>query len=377
MIKVAFLIDTISCETSGTEKQLLEILKRLDRCYISPELICLYESMWMKEHMLPCPVHILGYKGFLKFNFPCVVKKLARLFEARDYEIIHIFFEESIFVGYLGTFLSQNCPVLLSSRRDMGLGRDNKPWYHRYFPLILPHVNRKFDGIVANCRAVRRFVSQREKTPAEKIQVIFNGISIPPLKKTMPAVIQTMAQNVVRIGMVASLTPVKRHDLLFDALAQLMENEHVRPFKVFCLGEGWKSEVLKQQINKLGLTEIVYFTGAVNNVSDWLYCLDIGVLCSDREGLSNAVMEYMACGLPVVATSVGGIPELVDNKNGVCVPSGNVTALANALRLLINDETLRKKMGKESFLKLKRTFSWTRSLADLEAYYNKMLAKKY
>jgi hypothetical protein len=74
--RIAYLIDTIACDTSGTEKQLLETIERIDKEKFSPHLICLYESPWMREHPLSCSCTVLGYKGLLKINLFSVLKKL-------------------------------------------------------------------------------------------------------------------------------------------------------------------------------------------------------------------------------------------------------------------------------------------------------------
>ncbi len=376
MLRVAFLIDTISCDTAGTQKQLLETLQRLNRRYVLPHLICLYRSQWMAENPLPCACTVLGYRGFIKSDFSGVVVQLAEMIRSHGFNVLHTFFEESIFVGYLGAMFSRQSPVLLSSRRDMGLGQENQPWYHTLFPLVLPFVNKRFDGIVANCHAVARYVSQREKTTIKKIQVILNGISFPDKPFGKPLFFKTLPNNLICIGIVASLTPVKRHDLLLRAVANIMEEVSCPPLMVICLGEGPEMYHLKALARKLKVESHLFFPGVVKDVSFWLYQLDIGVLCSDREGLSNAVMEYMACGLPVIVTKVGGNTELVDEENGICVPPGDVDALATAMIKLIRDSSLRSRMGKASLEKLKRCFSWQRSLMELELYYRRLLENR-
>ena len=376
MLKVAFLIDTISCDTAGTQKQLLETLHRLDRRYVMPHLICLYQSRWMMENKLPCNCTILGYQGFIKFNFLKVITRLAKVIQAHEFHVVHTFFEESLFVGYLGVMFSRRFPVLLSSRRDMGLGRENQPWYHAFFSLVLPLVNKGFDGIVANCHAVAQYASQREKTTIEKFQVILNGISMPEKPLEEPLFFKKLPDNTLCIGIVASLTPVKRHDLLIRAVGRVLHEKNCPQLVVICLGEGPGMEHLKSLARALKVADHLFFLGAVKDVPAWLYHLDIGVICSDREGLSNAVMEYMSCGLPVIATAVGGNTELVDDENGICVPPGDVDTLATAIIKLTKDSPMRHRMGEASAEKIKRHFSWQRSLMELELYYHRQLEKR-
>lgn len=371
MKTIAYLIDTMSCDTAGTQKQLLETIRRLDRTRFAPHLICLWESPWMHTAQLPCPVHVLGHAGFLKPSFPGVVRRLGGLIDELGISLLQTFFDEAIFVGWLGARRARRRPVLLSSRRDMGLGASNQPWYHRLFPVALPLVNRDFAAIVANSDMVRRYAARRERTPVGKFVVLRNGVEV-PLPQPPPAA--WVADGRVGVGIVASLTPVKRHDLLLRAWAVLESGKAAGSARLFVLGDGPGSEALQGLAGELGLKECVNFVGAVDNVPAWLQRLDVGVLCSDREGLSNAILEYMACGLPVVATATGGNAELVDADNGLLVPPGDEQALAAALERLILDGGLRRALGEASRRRIDDSFTWDRAMGDLMACYDDVLS---
>ena len=368
VIKVAYLIDTISSDTAGTEKQLLETIRRIDKNAFEVCLVCLRESDWMRNNELPCSCYILSYQGFFSFSFPKVVRRLARIIGDKKIQIVQTFFEDSIFVAWAGSFFAKQPAVLLSSRRDMGLGNQNQPWYHRIYTLLLPLVNKRFSGIIANSQNVRQYAAKREKTPAYKIKVIYNGTSIPERPSYIPSIFQKNKAD-IWIGVVASLTPVKRHDLLIRAYSIIKMSIPESKIHILFLGEGKERDKLQNLAKRLKVEQNIHFAGAVKDVAAYLYQLDIGVLCSDREGLSNAILEYMACGLPVVATRAGGNTELVDNENGICVPAGDAITLADALLKLIGSKDLRKKMGAASIAKIKQSFSWHRTMTDLEAYY--------
>ncbi|HID70610.1 MAG TPA: glycosyltransferase, partial [Desulfobacterales bacterium] len=373
LIRIAYLIDTISCDTAGTQKQLLETIRRLDKKQFKPVLVCLWQSEWMTHNELPCSCIVLGYQGFLKWSFPGVVKRLSAIIQDKQLHIIQTFFEDSIFVGYCAKFITRLPIVLLSSRRDMGLGRGNQPWYHAIFTLALPWANRSFDGIVANSEQVRLYVAKREKTDLEKIKVIRNGVAIPQKASVCPPLFNAVAIDGIWIGLVGSLTPVKRHDLLIKAVAKIYRDDSSCNIQVCFLGEGAERKPLEELVRKLEMQNVVHFFGAVTNVSAFLYHLDIGVLCSDREGLSNAILEYMACGLPVVATSVGGNTELVDERNGICIPPDDHAALATALQRLIQNPDLRQRLGIGGLKKIQQSFSWNKTMSELENYYRKLV----
>jgi len=375
MIRLVYLIDTISCNTSGTEKQLLEMIMRLDKTKFEISLVCLWRSNWMRENELPCPLIVLGYEGFFKKNIFGVVIKLRKLIAENKIQIIQTFFEDSIFVAWLATRLNKLDIVLLSSRRDMGLGKGNQPWYHILFGMALPFVNKNFDGIIANCQQVKEYVVTREKTSMDKIEVVHNGVEFrKKTEKTPRCFVENLAD--IWIVIVASLTPVKRHDVLIKAVAILNQRLDRQKIKVLILGKGQERERLDRLVKQENVQHVFCFEGAVQNISDYLQHVDIGVLCSDREGLSNAVLEYMSSGLPVVVTAVGGNTELIDKKNGICVPPDDPDALADAVHELIVNKHKREQMGLVSRKKVEKYFSWQESMRYLEGYYQALLAEK-
>jgi len=369
-LKIAYLIDTISCDTAGTQKQLLEIVSRLDKDRFEPFVICLWESPWMKQHELPCQSFVLEFAGFLKPNILRVVRRLDCLIRDLRIDLLQTFFVESLFIAYLAIVFGDSKVVMISSRRDMGLG--SEPWYHRCFDLLLPIVNRRFDGIVANGTNVMQYVKAKEKVPLHKIRVIRNGVSVPERLDPEPDIFSFNKAD-FWIGVTASLTPVKRIDVFLRAIARLKLIQEGIDFRAVVIGAGPERERLQAEAEALGVGHLVYFVGEVHNVNAYLQRLNIGVLCSDREGFSNSVLEYMACALPVVATSVGGNTELVDDTNGICVPSGDPDALAEAMRRLAVDRSLRDDMGKRSLEKIRNSHSWERSITEWKTYYEEMI----
>ncbi len=371
-IVIGFLIDTIACDTAGTQKQLLETIRRLDRKQFKPLIICLWVSGWMRKNRLPCEHFVLGYSGFIKPSLPIVVSRLIRIIRKEHIDIVQTFFEDSMFVGLLGKIFSKKPVVLLASRRDIGLGEKNQPWYHSIYNFLRPFTNHFFSGIVVNSMEIQRLISEREKTNLNKIKVIPNGISLPDQSNGSIEFYKKNHSD-VWICVVASLTPVKRHDILIKAVADLLSRGIAKEFKVILLGDGPQRQRLGKMVKDLGLEHYVHFEGTVENVYDYLHFADIGVLCSDKEGLSNAIMEYMACGLPVIATAIGGNTELVDKTNGILIPPGDYVALADALEQLITDPRLRRRLGKEGRKKIKENFSWEKTINALENYYLSLL----
>lgn len=363
-IRIAYLIDTISSDKAGTEKQLLNIIRRLDNY---PTVICLKHSPWLSRNTLPCDLVTLGYRGFLAPGFPLVLAQYLRCLKERNIDLVQTFFEDSMFVGCMGKLLSRKRHALIISRRDLGLGSD-EPAYHWLYKKMRPLFFRAGDGIAVNANAIKAQLFENEKVPLEKMVVIPNGIDLPAPPHVLPKLFDEYHAD-VWIGIVANLKPVKRIDLLLRAMAHIRERGIREVVRVVILGEGRLRRDLVELAAELRIADRVHFVGAVENVSDYLHGVDVGVLCSDREGLSNAILEYMACGLPVVATSVGGNCELVDQTNGICIAAGDHIALGEALLRLSSSAELRKSLGKRSLEKVRDDFAWGTIIQQWESYY--------
>ena len=177
-----------------------------------------------------------------------------------------------------------------------------------------------------------------EKGIVGPITVIENGIDIQrfsPLARD---------GSIVSVGMVANLRPVKCPGIFLRAAAIVAPNYPDVRFSI--AGQGPLREMMQFEIIKYCLADRFTLVGPVTDVPAYLHQLDIGVLCSFSEGLSNAILEYMAAGKAVVATAVGGNVHLIeDGVNGLLVPANDPAALSRAIISLVNNKKLRKKLG--------------------------------
>jgi len=372
-LRIAYLIDIIDSDKGGTEKQLLNIITRLNTNQFEVTLVCLRESPWMTCNSLPCEVIALGYCGFLKPCFPIVLMRYLRLLKQRRFTIVQTFFEDSMFIGYLGKLFSRTRHSLIISRRDLGLGSE-EPVYHWFYKKIKPFILRSVDGIAANAHAIKDHIVKCENVPLGKMTVISNGLDLPtPPLETPSTLLENQAD--LWIANVANLKPIKRVDLLLRAMAKLKEIASDKIIRAVIIGDDKLRVELQNLADTLGIDDRVHFMGSIENVSDYLYSMDIGVLCSDKEGLSNAILEYMACGLPVVATAVGGNPELVDRTNGICIPPGDWEALASAILTLADSREYREKLGEKSKRKVLDKYTWDKIMPQWESYYRSLANK--
>lgn len=233
-------------------------------------------------------------------------------------------------------------PVMIS---DLKL-----PWWRRIGYALFDHYTlSNADKLIAVCRAGREHLINRRGVPATKIELVYNGVDISRFRpQSHPNRLRfDLADNVPVVGAAAQLTHVKGWQDFLYAVCRL--RKHIPQVHGLVIGDGPMRAELEELAGKLGVADVVRFTGHLSDVQEALNCLDLYLFMSHREGLSVAIIESLACGLPGVITEVGGARELVeDGLNGFVIQTGDVNqAVAHASELLRNPELL-KRMGKES-----------------------------
>lgn len=218
-----------------------------------------------------------------------------------------------------------------------------------------------------------RFIPRFEDSCAEKQER--SGGTLPSCSAELPMGFLPEDGGIV-VGTVGRLATVKNQALLLEALHRILQDQPQLRTRLRCImvGDGPERSALKQTAGTLGLQSCVHFPGDRDDIPTWLRSMDIFVLPSLGEGISNTVLEAMATGLPVIATTVGGNPELVEPEiTGLLVPSGDVEALGDSILRLVNDPSLRLAMGEAATRKIQETFDWDRTVADYLRVYDEVL----
>jgi glycosyltransferase involved in cell wall biosynthesis len=217
--------------------------------------------------------------------------------------------------------------------------------------------------------------------PPPKVFLIPNGVEIKVFTEANQSLVEALAQewkirsHTPVIGTLARLHEQKGHSYLLDAVAQL--RREIPDVKALVVGDGELRPSLEQRTQALRLSDSVIFTGTRRDVPEILALLDVFVLPSLWEGLPIALLEAMAAGLPVVATRVGGVPEVVvDGETGLLVPPRDPDALSEAILTLLQDPDLRQKMGQAGQERVREYFSVERMVEETEALYERLLAEK-
>lgn len=257
-------------------------------------------------------------------------------------QIIHFFLPAGYLIGAPIALLFSSAKRVMS-RRSLNLYMDGKKGIRN----LEYYLHTKMDAILGNSKAVVDQLVSQEKAPRERVGLIYNGVEDVAFdnREAFREQINIPSESLV-ISVVANLIPYKGHLDLLDAIAKNIDSLPKGLKLIFAGRDDGFGVKLKSRCHDLGLSDIVVFLGAYTRISELLSASDIFILPSHEEGFSNALLEAMIAGLPIIATDVGGNKEAVINEmSGLIVPSRDPLTLGAAVLRLINDEKLRKELG--------------------------------
>ena len=369
--RIIHLITDLS--TGGAQTALLRFLSAIDRNLYNPTVVCFYNgnSIIAKEiHKLNIPVIDLGmtHKGridvFFRFN---------RLLQNERPVVLHTWLFHANLTGRLMGRLNK-VPIIITSRRNINIGS-------KWRELLKRLTSGLDDKVVAVCEAVRQAEIVGSKIPAEKVVTIYNGIdplpftpvSIDASRKIRNAL--GIHNDELVLGTIGRLEPQKG---FFDLITS---SSHIKAkynsVRLIIVGEGELRNSLELQTINQNLSGTIKFAGLRNDIPELMSALDVFVSSSLWEGLPNVVLEAMAAGKPVVATSVGGTPEVVvDGVTGLLVPPHNPEAMARAIIRLLKNPELGTRMGRAGKERVLKQFSIQRMVTKTQQLYKELMIEK-
>jgi glycosyltransferase involved in cell wall biosynthesis len=327
----------------GSETQLLLLLRHLDRSRVLPSLVCLRGSSWLSSQGLDVPLLTYEVNARWRPRYWRRARAFARFLRDEGTDVVQTFFVDSDVFGAVGARLARR-PLLVWSRRNVGHWQATAPmWLYR-------RLGRRVACYLANSRAAADRVVEAEGVEPSRVAVIHNGLDLSRFSgATSEARARQRAAWGLRpndrvVGIVANLRAVKNIGSLLEAFARVARD--FPDAALVSVGEGEMRPALERRRDELGLGDRVRFVGQVDDVVPCLAAFDVAALTSTHESLSNSIMEYMAAGLPTVASDVGGASELITSgETGLLYDVSDGDALAGALRALLGDPALARRLG--------------------------------
>jgi glycosyltransferase involved in cell wall biosynthesis len=305
--------------------------------------------------------------------------KLYTLMHKEKPEIVHTHTAKAGFLGRVAARLA-GVPVVVHTFHGHVL--------HGYYGPLKNGLLRRLEQSLAWCTDRLVTVSEEVKrdlvgygiAPAEKITVIPLGFDLDPFLNSHALYgdfrrEMGLGHDIKLVGIVGRIFPIKNHGLFLEAAARILTQEPRARFVI--VGDGVLRPALEQQTRGLGIADRVLFTGWRRDLARIYADLDLLVVSSDNEGTPVSAIEAMASGCPVVATRVGGLPDLIeDHRTGRLVPPRNDEALAAAVVDLLKRAETRKELGQNAKESVRQRFTATRLLSDMDDLYRELLQGK-
>ncbi|MFH1957479.1 MAG: glycosyltransferase family 4 protein [bacterium] len=286
--------------------------------------------------------------------------KTAKLINAEKPDILHCHSAHALSVGVMARFFSKQKPKIIASRRvDFRIKSRRK-----YLSA---------DKIITVSKAIKKILV-KNGIPEGRIEVVYSGVELKSREADCLKKEFNLSEKDFIVGNVAALTHQKDHKTLLKAVSLLVRNNE--NLKFFIIGEGVLHNGLAKLSKELGISENVIFTGFRNDVANFYSLFGIFVSSSAWEGLGTSILDAMLSGVPVVATAVGGIPEIIeDGVDGFLVPHLNPLKMSEKIDALIKNAALREKFSQNGIRKAMK-FSVEKMVSGSFEVYKKLLNEK-
>ena len=354
----------------GAEEMVLNLVRHLPSSY-KPAVACIHEAgpIGLEIERTGVPFKVLGLKpGLLR---PFDVLRLQDFLHQCQPDIVHTFLLTGSLYGRFAAMMAR-VPVVIGT--EVNVYQRKRPLH----ALAERWLMRGTDAVVASAESVREFYIKQVDADPAKVEVIYNAVDWSQLETTISREAMRMAMGVPvdapLLGIIARLTEQKGHRVLLDALAQMPDLSQAH---LVIVGDGPLRDELQRQAAGLGLADRVRFLGARRDLGNILAAIDVFVMPSFWEGLPLAMVLAMGAGLPVVATRVAGIPEVIqDGVNGLLVTPGESGELGAALSRVVNDDTTRVLLGQAARAFVRPRFGIDGYVNAITGVYHRLLAAK-
>jgi len=350
----------LSLQPGGLENGVVNVVNRLAPDQFQSSICCLKHAGEFAARLGPeVTIHEMGWKGGNDLMLPF---RLARLFRRTRPDIVHTRNAESFYYAFLGAKLAGIKCIIHS---EHGRAFNDRPIRFR----VQRWFSRHIQALFSVSRQLKGELVARIGIPEQRIQVLYNGVDLERFGSGQRAAVRRqldLRESDIVVGSVGRLVPVKNYELLLKAVAALGRKDVM----MVLVGEGPARAGLEALATSLGMEQQVRFLGHRDDVTSLLSAMDIFVLPSLNEGMSNTLLEAMASGVASIASDVGGNPEVITHeRNGYLFASGDEAALIGQLRTLCSDAGLRGSLAAAGREHITREFSIQAMIARYEHLY--------
>ena len=354
----------------GAEEMVLNLVRRLPGRY-EPAVVCIHHAGPIGEEIARTgvPFEVLGLNPGLWR--PLDVLRLRDALQRSQPAIVHTFLLTGSLYGRFAAMMA-GVPVVIGT--EVNIYENKRPSH----ALMEKWLMAGTDAVIASAASVKDYYVKQVAADPAKVEVIYNAVDWAQLETTMSREAFRdsigIPRDAVLAGIIARLTAQKAHSVLFDAMAQHPGLAHLQ---LLVVGDGELREELRHRVETLNLERRVHFAGARRDLGNILASVDLFAMPSLWEGLPLSMVLAMGAGLPVVATRVAGIPEVVqDNHTGLLVAPGKSDELAAALARLVGDPELRRSLGQQARAFVRPRFGVEHYVTSITALYDRLLAAK-
>lgn len=341
--KIGFFINNLGF--GGAERVFVDDINSLLK---ENHLVYLFVLYWGRDKsplidQISLPVDRVFFLNFSSIRDVFSYVKTYKCIRENDIDVLYSTLQDAIFVSRVVSIFIPRIKLVTREANTT----DNKSFLHRLADKIM---NVRVDTMVVVSREVGKSLLSYQGWYKSKIRVLYNGVDIPKESS-----LDNDGGVILTVG---SLTPKKSQSVLIDAFSLI--HLDCPNYTLNIIGSGVMEDSLKEMVKAKGLEKKVIFLGnlSYNDMGERYKNSSIFVLSSNQEGCPNALLEAMSYGLPSVATSVGAVPEIIEDEvSGFVVPRNNSELLAKRIKILVLSKDLRKKMGSAGIEKVKNNFS--------------------
>jgi glycosyltransferase involved in cell wall biosynthesis len=367
-IRVVYLAHTF--KVGGAEEMVLNLVRHLPLERFEPYVCCIQEPGPIGEEIARTgtPVAALGLTPGVRHPF--AVAGIRRYLQEAKPAIVHTFLLTASLYGRLAAILARVRVVVGTEVNIYEKKRRAHIWAER---LLMSGT----DCVIASAASVKTFYERQVHADPSKVTVIYNAVDFNQLRITVSRSELRRTLDIpgdaIVAGTIARLTEQKGHQYLIRALS---ETPGLEKLHLLLIGDGELRGDLERAVGERGLRERVHFLGARRDLGNLLGAIDLFVLPSLWEGLPLSLVLAMGAGLPVVSTTVAGVPEVViDGETGLLVPPGDAASLGAAVLRLVTDRAEAEQIGRTGRMSVLPRFGIETYVNSIVGLYDRLLAE--